>query len=71
MVKIYNTTQGDTWDSIALKFYNDEKLLHYLLKANPNCLDIVVFSANIKLTIPDLDVSIMGTSNDDLPVWRR
>ncbi len=71
MAKSYITVQGDTWDSIALKFYENEKLLHYLTKANPKYMDVVIFSANITLNIPELDVPIMGTSNDDVPYWRR
>lgn len=71
MTKIYNTTQGDTWDSIALKFYNNEKMMHHLLEANPKYITIVVFSANIKLTIPELDASKLDVSSSDLPAWRR
>ncbi len=70
MAKTYFTVQGDTWDSIALKFYNNEKLMHCLLKANPKHLKTVVFSANVQLNIPKVDVSIIGT-NINLPSWRR
>ncbi len=69
MPKTYITTQGDTWDSIALKFYGAETLMHHLLKANSQYLDVVQFSANIKLTIPEIDVSLIDTSI--LPTWRK
>lgn len=69
MAKTYLTTQGDTWDSIALKFYNDERLMHYILEANPMYLQTVVFSANVELNIPDIDVSKLNTISN-LPSWR-
>lgn len=70
MPKTYITTQGDTWDSIALKFYNDEKLFHHLIEANTKYIDVVIFSANIELIIPKINVPIMDTNNY-LPSWRK
>lgn len=70
MHNTYMTVQGDTFDSIAFKFYGNEKLFNYLLEANPKYINTVVFSANVELKIPTLDVSIMST-NDNLPVWRK
>ncbi len=70
MAKTYTTTQGDTWDSIAYLIYGNEKLMHHLLEANPKHIGIVVFSANIVINVPDVDVSIMDT-NKNLPSWRR
>ena len=45
MRKTYTTTQGDMWDLIAKRLYNDEASLNVLLEANQQYADIVVFPA--------------------------
>lgn len=62
----YTTTQGDMWDMIAYKMYGDEYKMHYLMDANPNYVDTVIFSAGIVLTVPELTSS--ETAN--LPPWK-
>ena len=48
------TTQGETWDSISLRVYGSEKLMHVLIEANHQYRDIAVFPANCELIIPEL-----------------
>jgi phage tail protein X len=69
-MKDYRTTQGDTWDIVALKMYPDlggEKLMHTLIEANPEHRETVVFSANVMLKIPDVSIPVVST----LPPWKR
>ena len=49
----YKTSQGDLWDTISLRVYGTEKLMHLLIEANPEYRNIAVFPANCKLQIPD------------------
>jgi phage tail protein X len=69
-MKRYRTAQGDTWDIVALKMYpglGGEKLMHTLIEANPEHRETVVFSANITLNIPDVDIPVVS----NLPPWKR
>lgn len=43
MAKTYYTIQGDMWDGIAKKLYDDESGVNALLEANQQYADIVVF----------------------------
>ena len=62
----YVTIQGDTWDIIAFRMYNNERLMHILIEANPQYINIAVFSANCVLDIPEVPTAI-GIS---FPPWR-
>ena len=67
---IYRTKQGDTWDLIALKVYpkiGGEKLMDVLLEHNPDYIHTVIFSANVILNIPDVDIPVVS----NLPAWKR
>ena len=61
----YITAQGDTWDSIALRFYNDEDLMWVLIDANPQYRHLAVFSANCELAVPDVPRVIRNNA----PSW--
>lgn len=64
----YTTVQGDTWDGMAYRFYGSEKHMKELIEANWQYADIMLFSAGVTLTVPDLPKE----NNDDLmPLWRR
>ena len=52
MRKTYTTTQGDMWDLIAKRLYNDEASLNVLLEANQRYADMVVFPAGVELDVP-------------------
>lgn len=68
MAKICKTVDGDTFDSLALAFYNDEKLASVIIQANPDYCDTLIFSAGVELTIPE---EITVTMPETLPPWRR
>ncbi len=63
----YTTKQGDMWDMIAFNVYGDERKMHYLMDANKEHVETVIFPAGITLTVPTL--STAQTSN--LPPWKR
>lgn len=50
----YTTIQGDTWDGIAYKLYGDEKYMKNLIEANWLYTDVLVFSAGVELTVPEI-----------------
>lgn len=64
----YITSQGDTWDRIALKTMGSESYTGILLEANPDKQDIFVFSAGEVLTVPDVPES--AVTADNLPPWK-
>lgn len=63
----YTTKSGDMWDSIAKAQLGSEKYMSMLIEANEQYSDVVVFSANILLTIPEITTPIPAY----LPPWRR
>lgn len=71
MDKIYLTIQGDTWDSISFKLWGKETLMSQLIKANPNDIDTLIFSASIELIIPDIAAPALtiGIGIGELPPW--
>ena len=63
----YETKQGDMWDGIAKESYGTEKAMNVLLEANQQYDSVVVFGANVVLTVPDYT----APKSDLLPPWRR
>lgn len=53
----YVTKQGDTWDKVAYETLGSEYLLPLLLEANYRYRNVVIFSGDVTLTIPDIDTS--------------
>lgn len=66
-MKTYITKDGDQWDIISKKFYDNEKYIDLLIENNINYIDIFQFPAGVELKIPDLP----DEEADDLPAWRR
>lgn len=64
----YLTFEGDTFDIIAFKEYQDEKLSSYIIKANLEYVDTLIFEQGIKILIPILNIINIPES---LPPWRR
>lgn len=62
---MYKTVQGDTWDLIAKKVYDNEMLAGFLMQTNYKYIDIVVFSVGTELNTPEHE-----EKDDDLPEWR-
>ena len=63
----YTTKQGDTWDMIAYKKLGSTYYTDRLMSANLECREILLFTAGIKLRLPE----IPEKPNDSLPPWKR
>lgn len=63
----YTTKQGDTFDIIALKYYNNEKYASLLMQNNVGHIGTIVFPRGVTLKIPVIVKSAQST----LPPWKR
>lgn len=64
----YTTKEGDTFDMIALSFYDEEKMATTIIEANPDYSDVIIFDADVELIIPIVeDIDGIETT----PPWRR
>ncbi len=68
MSKTYITKQGDMWDSIAYNELGSTDFTDALMNANLDYHKDYIFSAGVKLILPDVSNII---TNDNLPPWRR
>lgn len=68
MAKIYITSEGDTFDLLALSLYGHENKASVLIQANPDLGGVLIFEAGMRLTIPDAAPAASPTT---LPPWRR
>lgn len=59
---------GDTFDSIALAAYNEERMVSVIIGANRQYIDVIVFEGGEKLKIPVVE---RANTPDTLPPWRR
>lgn len=64
----YTTISGDTWDLIAFKVYGNELNAKELIEANPDYINVVVFSAGIVLKVPEISIS---EDSSLLPPWKQ
>lgn len=64
-MKTYTTIQGDTWDLIAYKTLGSEYLLPLLFDVNQKYRDTIIFSGEIILSIPDVEIAEIT----DRPQW--
>ena len=67
MPDTYVTVQGDTFDIIAYKVWQNEKLMHTLIEANPDHRTIVVFGAGETLTLPAIETPV---DKGPVPPWQ-
>lgn len=65
--RVYKTIQGDTWDGIAVKVYGDEKYMNEFLEANQAYREIIIFPANVSLSLPDIQTQ----TTTILPPWKK
>lgn len=47
------TIQGEAWDSIAKSKYGSEYEMHTLSAENPAMLDVLLFSGNKEINMPE------------------
>ena len=52
----YRCAAGESWDSVALKIYGDEKYAADLLAANPALCRLLIFTGGEKVHLPTLEV---------------
>lgn len=52
---VYQCSAGETFDSVALVLYGDERYARELMAANPECLDHTVFRGGERLCVPAVD----------------
>ena len=62
------TVEGDTFDALALQYYNDEMLASRIIAANLDHCGTLIFEAGIVLRVPA--ISTVATPAT-LPPWRR
>ena len=67
MSRTYTTISGDVWDMIAKEQLGGEQYTSLLMRANPEHLNTVVFSAGVSLVLPEVTTPIP----ESLPPWRR
>ena len=67
-MRTYTTRQGDEWDQIAFGQLGSEHLVDQLIAANPEHKMTVVFSAGIRLTLPEVKTS---PQKFDPAPWRK
>lgn len=68
MTKTHITVEGDSFDALALHYYNDEKLASVIIQANLDHCSTLIFEAGVSLVIPDVS---SVTIPETLPPWRR
>lgn len=64
----YTAVAGDTWDSIAFKAYQVERMSHYIINANKKYMDVIIFEGGELLKVPIFDEV---ETAETLPPWRR
>ena len=64
----YTAQGGDTFDSIALAAYNEERMASTIIAANPDLCDVLIFEGGELVRIPIVETV---TTHDTLPPWRR
>lgn len=51
----YVTSQGDTFDSLAMDLYDDECLSSEIIAENPFYADVLIFEAGVTLYLPVIE----------------
>lgn len=64
----YTAQGGDTFDSIALAAYNEERMASTIIAANPDLSDVLIFEGGELVQIPIVEAV---ATPDTLPPWRR
>ena len=64
----YTTRAGDSFDQLALQLYNDEKMAHLIIEANPDYADVVIFEECVPIVLPIFDDTALP---ETLAPWTR
>lgn len=62
------TIEGDTFDRLALEYYNDEKQASLIIGQNLDYCSVLIFNAGVTLKIPIVENLELP---ETLPPWRR
>lgn len=63
----YVTSQGETWESISMDFYETPYKMAELISCNPSYSDVIIFEEDVELSIPILEEETAET----LAPWKR
>lgn len=63
----YTTKSGDSFDSVAFKFYKDSRYVVDLMNANRDKLPTFIFAAGTVLEVPEIDRSAKVKT----PPWKK
>lgn len=69
--KTLHTKQGQAWDQLARTAYGAEKLMHYLKDANNDEADVLLFSGNVSVAVPQVAPRTRQDAINNLPPWER
>ena len=64
--KQYRTKANDTFDKIAYDLYGNEFVASYIITANPQYADTIIFPEGVYLNLPILEALESST----LPMWK-
>ena len=64
--KQYSTKAYDTFDKIAYNLYGDENIASFIIEANPEYSNVLVFGEGTLLNLPKLERIETST----LPKWK-
>ena len=67
----YNTAGGETFDSIALEVYGDEKYAAEIMCANPNMTGQTVFTGQEALLLPQIDLTDTADEMPEKAPWKE
>ena len=62
------TVEGDSFDTLALEYYDDEMQASLIMAANPDYSDVLIFEAGVSLRMPIVEAVELP---ETLPPWRR
>lgn len=68
-MRTVTTRQGDTWDILAKRLYDNEFYMDDLIQANFKHRNTVIFGAGVVLNAPELETAEKDA--DSLPPWKR
>lgn len=63
--------KGQTWGSLALRYYYDEAQMARLIAANPALASLLVFTGAEEITVPVVAEDTLTAEADKTPPWRR
>lgn len=63
--------KGQTWGSLALRYYYDEAQMARLIAANPALAFLLVFTGEEEISVPIVAEDTLTAEADKTPPWRR